>query len=87
VGRRIDRLRRRRAQSRTPPGRLGFETTDGERIDVELAPVAPSIMFDMAHTCQVPEQWSYWRTLVEARVAGWDGPCRGWFEASRYGAA
>jgi hypothetical protein len=56
-------------------------------LDVELAPIAPSVAFDMAHTCEVPEHWLYWRTLVEARVSGWDGPCRGWFETSRYGIA
>jgi hypothetical protein len=67
------------------PGRLGFETPDGSRVDVELEPIAPSIAFDIRHTCQEPEHWLYWRTLVEARVTGWDAPCRGWFETSRYG--
>jgi hypothetical protein len=67
------------------PGRLGFQTPDGTRVDVELAPASPSVAFDMAHTCQEPEQWLYWRSLVEARVTGWDRPCRGWLEASRYG--
>jgi hypothetical protein len=38
-------------------------------------------------SCREPEHWLYWRTLVEARVAGWDTPARGWFEASRYGVA
>jgi hypothetical protein len=41
----------------------------------------------MAHTCREAEHWSYWRTLVEARVAGWPEPARGWFEANRYGVA
>jgi hypothetical protein len=67
------------------PGRLGFERADGTRLDVALEPIAPSVSFDMAHTCPQAEHWLYWRTLVEARVSGWDGPCRGWFEASRYG--
>jgi hypothetical protein len=67
------------------PGRLCFESTDGSRVDVELEPIAPSVAFDMAHTCEEPEHWPYWRTLVEARVTGWDGACRGWIEASRYG--
>ncbi|MBL7501077.1 hypothetical protein I6A84_42645 [Frankia sp. CNm7] len=66
------------------PGTLRFESADGEPIEVELEPIMPSVCFDMAHTCQEPEQWPYWRTLVAARVPGWDGPCRGWFEASRY---
>ena len=57
----------------------------GLGLDVDLVPIAPSVAFDMAHTCEVPEHWLYWRTLVEARVSGWDGPCRGWFETSRYG--
>ena len=68
-------------------GRLHFEGRDALRLDVELSPIAPSVAFDMAHTCEVPEHWLYWRTLVEARVAGWDGPCRGWLETSRYGSA
>jgi hypothetical protein len=67
------------------PGKLGLMLADGSRVDVELEPVAPSVAFDMAHTCPEPESWLYWRTLVEARVPGWDRPCRGWFEASRYG--
>ena len=36
---------------------------------------------------EVPERWLYWRTLVVARVEGWDETCRGWFETSRYGTA
>jgi hypothetical protein len=69
------------------PRRLAFETGDGERLDVDLAPVGPSLAFDMAHTCPEPETWLYYRTLVEARVSGWDRPCRGWLDASRYGIA
>ena len=68
-------------------GRLSFEGPRSTRIEVGLRPVAPSVAFDMAHTCEVPEHWLYWRTLVEAEVSGWDGPCRGWFETSRYGCA
>lgn len=67
--------------------RLVFETPDGARLDVGLEPVAPSIVFDIAHTCPEPEHWLYWRTLVDATVPGWDGPTRGWFETSRYGLA
>ncbi|WP_241835407.1 hypothetical protein [Pseudofrankia asymbiotica] len=73
------------------PGTLRFEDAEdaedagGAPIEVELEPIEPSVCFDMAHACQEPEQWPYWRTLVRARVPGWDGPCRGWFEASRYG--
>lgn len=67
------------------PGRLGFESSDGDRLDIDLAPIGPSVAFDMAHTCQAPETWLYYRTLVEAHVSGWDGPCRGWLDASRYG--
>ncbi|MBL7491100.1 hypothetical protein I6A60_27730 [Frankia sp. AgB1.9] len=66
------------------PGVLRFEAADGARIEAALAPVTPSVCFDTAHTCREPEQWPYWRTLVEARVTGWEGTCRGWFEASRY---
>jgi hypothetical protein len=66
-------------------GKLRFEGPRTPGLDVELVPVAPSVAFDMAHTCEVPEHWLYWRTLVEAKVSGWDGPCRGWFETSRYG--
>jgi len=55
-------------------------------IEVVMRPIAPSVMFDMAHTCPEPERWLYWRTLVEAEVTGWDAPCRGWLETSRYGA-
>jgi len=64
---------------------LGFATDDGKRLDVELAPIAPSVCFEMAHTCEPPEHWPYWRALVEARVSGWPAPARGWFEANRYG--
>ena len=67
------------------PGRLGFVTTDGSRVDVDLAPIGQSIPFDMAHTCEEPETWLYYRTLVEAHVSGWERPCRGWLDASRYG--
>ncbi|MDT3439357.1 MULTISPECIES: hypothetical protein [unclassified Pseudofrankia] len=67
------------------PGTLRFEDADGAPIEVELEPIEPSVCFDMAHTGQEPEQWPYWRILVRARVPGWEGPCRGWFEASRYG--
>ncbi len=69
------------------PGHLVFEDPDGTHTEVAVAPVSPSVAFDMAHTCQEPEQWLYWRGLIEARVPGWDGPARGWFEASRYGSA
>ena len=55
------------------------------RVEAELRPIAPSVTFDMAHTCEKPEHWLYYRTLVEATVSGWDTPCRGWFESSRYG--
>jgi hypothetical protein len=45
------------------------------------------VSFDMAHTCEIPEQWLYWRILVEAQVSGWPAPAYGWVEASRYGIA
>ena len=66
-------------------GRLELAGAGDDRLTVELTPVAPSVAFDMAHTCEEPEYWLYWRTLVQARVSGWDAPARGWFEASRYG--
>ncbi len=69
------------------PGLLRFETPDGERIEVEIAPVGTSVPFDMAHTCEEPETWLYYRTFIEARVSGWDGTARGWLDASRYGIA
>jgi hypothetical protein len=66
--------------------RLHFDGgTDGGSLDVTFAPITPSVAFDMAHTCRVPEDWLYWRTLIEARVSGPDEVCRGWFETSRYG--
>jgi hypothetical protein len=67
------------------PAHLQFTDEHGAPIDVELTPVSPSVSFDMAHTCEVPEHWLYWRILVEARVSGWSAPVRGWVEASRYG--
>jgi hypothetical protein len=67
------------------PSRMAFERPDGTRFDVEVEPIAPSVAFDMAHTCEEPEHWLYWRTLIQAKVPGWDAPCRGWFEANRYG--
>ena len=69
------------------PSTLVFETPGGERLDVAMEPIGPSIAFDMAHTCQEPEHWLYWRALVDVRVAGWDTPVRGWFEAGRHGIA
>lgn len=69
------------------PSRLVFETPDKTRLDVTVKPISPSIAFDIAHTCAEPVHWLYWRALVEARVAGWDEPARGWFEAGRYGIA
>jgi hypothetical protein len=68
------------------PAKLRFAGGDDE-FDVELVPVSPSVSFDMAHTCEEPEPWLYWRILVEARVAAWPGPARGWVEANRYGIA
>jgi hypothetical protein len=67
------------------PARLRFEAEDGASLDVEVEPISPSVSFDMAHTCEEPEHWLYWRILVEARVSGWPDPVRGWVEASRYG--
>jgi hypothetical protein len=64
---------------------MAFAGGDDFRVQAALRPIAPSVSFDMAHTCDVPEQWLYYRTLVEATVDGWDGSCRGWFESSRYG--
>lgn len=75
------------AQNTIAKTRLVFLAEGGQRLDVVLAPIAPSVSFDMAHTCAVPEHWPYWRTLVEAHVSGWGEPARGWFEASRYGLA
>jgi hypothetical protein len=69
------------------PTTLRFATDDGEELDVELVPTSPSISFDMAHTCEKPEAWLYWRILADARVPGWGEPARGWVEASRYGIA
>lgn len=68
------------------PAKLRFGAGEAE-FDVELVPVSPSVSFDMAHTCEVPEHWLYWRILVEAHVSGWSSPARGWVEASRYGIA
>ena len=65
-------------------GYLELEDPDRTCMRVAIAPIAPSVAFDMAHTCREPEQWLYWRTLIEARVPGWEKPSRGWFEASRY---
>jgi hypothetical protein len=67
------------------PGNLAFDDPDGRRIEIAIAPITKGVAFDMAHTCEEPEQWLYWRTLIEARVPGWDGSHRGWFEANRYG--
>ena len=69
------------------PAQLRFATANGEELDVEIVPASPSISFDMAHTCEVPEHWLYWRILVDARVSGWSGVTRGWVEANRYGIA
>jgi hypothetical protein len=70
------------------PAKLRFAAVDGdEALDVEIVPASPSVSFDMAHTCEVPEHWLYWRILVDAHVSGWPTPARGWVEASRYGIA
>jgi len=74
------------AHATVAPVHLVFETPDQTRVEVDMTPVGPSVQFDMAHTCEVPEHWLYWRHLVEARVSTWDRPARGWFEAGRYGA-
>ena len=68
-------------------GTLCLRGADGDRFDVTLRPISPSVTFDMAHTCEEPEHWLYWRTLVEAEVPAWGVTCRGWFESSRYGTA
>lgn len=65
--------------------RLRFEATGAPPVEATLRPITPSVCFDMAHTADPPKRWLYWRTLVEADVDGWDGPCRGWFESCRYG--
>lgn len=67
------------------PTRLHFTDEGGAPLDVELEPISSSVSFDMAHTCEEPEHWLYWRILVAARVSGWPEPVRGWVEASRYG--
>ena len=67
------------------PTRLRFADEGGAPLDVELEPISPSVSFDMAHTCEEPEHWLYWRILVAVRVSGWPEPVRGWVEASRYG--
>ena len=67
------------------PTRLRFADEAGAPLDVELDPISPSVSFDMAHTCEEPEHWLYWRILVAVRVSGWPEPVRGWVEASRYG--
>jgi hypothetical protein len=67
------------------PAQLRFVADGGDIIDVELVPASPSVSFDMAHTCEEPEHWLYWRLLADARVSGWSGTTRGWVEASRYG--
>jgi hypothetical protein len=67
------------------PTRLRFEDESGPPLDVELEPISPSVSFDMAHTCEEPEHWLYWRILVSVRVSAWPEPVRGWVEASRYG--
>jgi hypothetical protein len=69
------------------PATLRFETADGDGLDVEIVPASPSISFDMAHTCEEPEHWLYWRILVDATVSGWTGSARGWVEANRHGIA
>jgi hypothetical protein len=69
------------------PAKVRFAAEDGAELDVELVPASPSVSFDMAHTCEVPESWLYWRILVDAHVSGWSAPARGWVEASRYGIA
>jgi hypothetical protein len=61
-----------------------FATPTGDALKVQMTRLSPSIVVDIGHTCQVPERWLYWRTLVHANVEGWDAPVRGWFETSRY---
>jgi hypothetical protein len=75
------------AQRTVTTAKLTFEDGDGKRVDVDMTPISPSITLDIAQSCPEPEHWLYWRTLVEARVTGWDAPVRGWLEASRYGVA
>jgi len=65
---------------------LRLEGEGSTPVEATLRPISPSVAFDMAHTCEPPERWLYYRTLVEADVTGWDQPCRGWFESSRHGA-
>ena len=50
-----------------------------------MTPLSESLAFDMAHAPAEPETWPYWRTLVSVEVPGWGEPCRGWYEANRYG--
>jgi len=67
--------------------RLRLEGRDVEPFEVTMRPISPSVVFDMGNTVEPPERWLYYRTLVEAHADGWEGPCRGWFESSRYGLA
>jgi len=69
------------------PAALAFVTEDGERLEVELVPETRSFAFDMAHACDPPEHWTYWRTLVRARITGSGDELWGWLEANRYGHA
>jgi hypothetical protein len=70
--------------ARRPQGSSGRERlARRRRQDADLA----RITLDIAQSGPEPEHWLYWRTLVEARVTGWDAPVRGWLEARRYGVA
>ena len=66
------------------PSRLGFTDDTGQRLEIELSPLTESIQFDMAHSCDPPEHWMYWRTLVGGRIEPSGVEVRGWFEANRY---
>jgi hypothetical protein len=65
---------------------LRLEGEGVEPIEVTMKAITPSVVFDLAHSCDPPERWLAWRTLVEAQVTGWADPCRGWFDTGRYGA-
>jgi hypothetical protein len=69
------------------PSRLVFSDDTSTSIALDLEPASPSISFDMAHSTEPPEHWTYWRLLVNARVDDSDVVLRGWFEANRYGIA
>jgi hypothetical protein len=71
-------------QTNLEPSDLTIYTSGGSAIELQLIAKSNSILWNMAHTGEPWDNWPYWRTRLEGKIAGEDQELCGWFDASRY---